>query len=50
VLNIGQLVYFNLQNPSWEKITASTIYPVILMAAFAVTLDRLALARDKRAS
>jgi len=50
VLNIGQLVYFNLQNPSWEKITASTIFSVILMAAFAVTLDRLALARDKRAS
>ena len=50
MLNIGQLVYFNLQNPSWEKITASTIFSVILMAAFAVTLDRLALARDKRAS
>jgi uncharacterized membrane protein YfcA len=50
VLNIGQLVYFNLQNPSWEKIAASTIFSVILMAAFTVTLDRLSLARDKRAS
>ena len=50
VLNIGQLVYFNLQNPSWEKIAASTIFSVVLMAAFAVTLDRLALARDKRAA
>ncbi len=50
VLNIGQLVYFNLENPPWEKTTASTIFSVILMAAFAVTLDRLALASDKTAS
>jgi hypothetical protein len=50
VLNVGQLVYFNLQNPTWEKIAASTIFSVVLMAAFAVTLDRLALARAKRSS
>lgn len=50
VLNVGQLVYFNLKNPSWEKISASTIFSLILMAAFAVTLDRLALTRDKKAN
>jgi len=50
VLNVGQLVYFNVKNPSWEKITASIIFSAVLLAAFATTLDRLAPARRKKAS
>ncbi len=41
VLNIGQLAYFNLNNPSVGKAVASVIFCVILMTVFAVTLSRL---------
>jgi uncharacterized protein len=47
LLNIGQLLYFNLKNPSWEKLVASAVFSVVLMAVFAVALDRMALARRK---
>ena len=50
LLNLGQLLYFNLKNPSWEKLAASIIFSVILMAVFALTLDRLALARRRAAA
>lgn len=42
VLNIGQLVYFNLKNPSLPKIMASVVFCVILMVVFAFSLSRLA--------
>lgn len=42
ILNIGQLAYFNLNKPSFEKFVASVIFCAILMTLFAVTLSRLA--------
>lgn len=42
LLNVGQLVYFNLKNPGWDKLVASTVFSVILMGVFAYCLDRLA--------
>jgi uncharacterized protein len=42
ILNIGQLAYFNLNKPSTEKFVASSVFCVILMTLFAVTLSRLA--------
>lgn len=43
VLNIGQLVYFNVRNPSLEKMIASAIFSVALLLIFILTLSRLAL-------
>lgn len=42
VLNIGQLAYFNLNNPSIGKCIASFIFSAILMTMFAISLARLA--------
>jgi uncharacterized membrane protein YfcA len=42
LLNIGQLAYFNLNKPSMEKTVASVVFFVVLMAAFSLTLSRLA--------
>jgi len=42
LLNVSQLLYFNLNNPSWEKFSASAIFSVVLMLTFGITLDRLA--------
>lgn len=42
VLNIGQLLYFNLNKPSWEKVIASACFSALLMLAFRLTLARLA--------
>lgn len=42
VLNIGQLLYFNLNKPSLEKFIASLCFSAILMLAFRLTLARLA--------
>jgi uncharacterized membrane protein YfcA len=42
LLNIAQLAYFNLNNPSWEKFWASLAFSVALMAVFAWALDRIA--------
>jgi uncharacterized membrane protein YfcA len=42
VLNIGQLAYFNLNNPSTGKFVASALFCVVLMTLFAITLSRLA--------
>ena len=45
-LNIGQLLYFNLNKPSIEKTIASVIFSSLLMLVFRLTLARLA--RKKR--
>ena len=42
LLNVGQLLYFNLNKPSWDKFIASAAFSILLMAVFAVTLSRLA--------
>ena len=47
ILNIGQLVYFNINKPSLAKCVASIIFCAILMTIFAVTLSRLS-AKKKR--
>jgi uncharacterized membrane protein YfcA len=41
VLNVGQLAYFNLNQPSVGKTTASAVFCAILMTVFAATLSRL---------
>ncbi len=41
ILNIGQLAYFNLNNPTVGKTVSSVIFCAILMTVFAVTLSRL---------
>ncbi len=48
ILNIGQLAYFNINNPSVGKSVASAVFCVILMTVFAMTLSRLA-TKKKRA-
>lgn len=47
LLNIGQLLYFNLNKPSMEKTIASVVFCTLLMLVFRLTLAKLA--RDKRA-
>jgi uncharacterized membrane protein YfcA len=47
LLNLGQLLYFNLKAPSWEKLAASVVFSVILMTVFALALDRLALSKHR---
>jgi len=42
LLNIGQLVYFNINKPSLEKLVASAVFFAILTVVFCVTLSRLA--------
>jgi len=41
LLNIGQLLYFNVNKPSVEKLIASLIFSVVLMLLFAITLSRI---------
>lgn len=48
ILNIGQLAYFNLNNPSMGKCVASLIFSVILMAIFTATLSRLTKRKKQR--
>ena len=48
ILNVGQLAYFNLNNPSTGKFVASLIFSAILMAVFAVTLSRLTKRKKQR--
>ena len=49
LLNVGQLLYFNLHNPSAAKFAASFVFSAVLMTVFATTLDRVSLARGKPA-
>lgn len=42
MLNVAQLLYFNLNNPSLEKLLASALFSVLLMLLFATALSRLA--------
>lgn len=41
VLNIAQLLYFNLKNPSFPKLVATAIFSTILMIFFVFTLSRV---------
>jgi len=41
VLNVGQLAYFNLFNPSWDKLFWSAVFCAILMTIFHLSLARL---------
>jgi uncharacterized membrane protein YfcA len=41
VLNIAQLLYFNVNKPSMEKTVASLIFCVVLMVLFSTTLAKL---------
>jgi uncharacterized membrane protein YfcA len=47
ILNIGQLAYFNLNQPSIGKTVASVIFCVVLMTVFAMTLSRLVKKRKR---
>ena len=42
LLNIGQLLYFNLNKPSTEKLVASVAFSAVLMLIFHLTMSRLA--------
>jgi len=42
ILNVGQLLYFNINKPSMDKLIASGIFSIVLMLVFAVTLSKLA--------
>lgn len=48
LLNVGQLAYFNLNNPNTGKVVASLIFSAILMMVFAVTLSRLTKRKKQR--
>lgn len=50
LLNVGQLLYFNINKPSVPKLVASLVFSVILMIIFAVTLSRLAKKAKERAA
>lgn len=50
ILNIGQLAYFNINNPSLAKCVASIIFCAILMTIFAVTLARLSMKKKREAA
>ena len=49
-LNIGQLLYFNLNKPSQEKLLASLIFCVILMLVFRSMLARLTRLKEAAAA
>jgi uncharacterized membrane protein YfcA len=49
LLNVGQLLYFNLKNPSWLKLSASLVFCAVLMTVFARALDRMAPRRNAAA-
>lgn len=48
VLNIAQLAYFNLRNPSVEKLAASAIFSVILFVIFWASLSAMAKRKQVR--
>lgn len=41
VLNIGQLLYFNINRPSPEKLLASLLFVLVLLFVFLKTMSRL---------
>jgi len=49
-LNIAQLAYFNLRNPSPEKALASVVFFFTLLAVFRAALDNRSKARAREAS
>ena len=42
ILNVAQLLYFNINKPSVEKLIASGAFCIVLMVVFASALSRLA--------
>lgn len=50
LLNIGQLAYFNLNNPSLAKVIWSAIFCAILMTIFSLSLSRLTRRRSEEAA
>ncbi|SKB08292.1 Uncharacterized membrane protein YfcA [Prosthecobacter debontii] len=42
ILNVAQLLYFNINKPSVEKLIASGAFSIVLMVVFASALSRLA--------
>lgn len=48
LLNIGQLAYFNLNNPSLAKVAWSAIFCAGLMTIFSLTLSRMKRHREAR--
>ncbi|NJM34568.1 MAG: TSUP family transporter, partial [Rhodomicrobium sp.] len=46
-LNIGQLAYFTLKNPTPEKFIASAVFTALLMAAFWTLLARMSERRGR---
>lgn len=50
LLNIAQLVYFNVREPSAAKLVASILFSAVFAVVFVATLDRLSLAREKPAA
>lgn len=50
LLNLAQLLYFNVREPSAEKLLASILFSVVFAVVFVTALDRLALARGKSAA
>lgn len=50
LLNIGQLAYFNLNNPSLAKVIWSAIFCAILMTIFSLSLSRLTRRRAEEAA
>jgi hypothetical protein len=47
VLNMAQLLYFNLNKPAWEKTVVSLVFSAVLMAGFWALMRRTA--RDAEA-
>ena len=41
ILNIGQLVWFNLKAPSMEKLVASAVFTLVLLVVFGLTLAKV---------
>ena len=48
VLNVGQLAYFNINQPSPGKLLWSLVFSAILMTVFATTLARLVKSKESR--
>ncbi len=50
LLNIGQLIYFNVNDPSVAKLLATILFSVIFAAVFITALDRLSSSRKNPAT
>lgn len=50
ILNIAQLLYFNINKPSWEKFAASLLFSCLLTFVFQRTFSKLSGKRDSVAT